>query len=172
MFFFLFHSSSQFIGYLSPADTYRLLYTEISFPYLKDKKLRVTILLFLLQYYSATILLLILFAWIGNTVNNLLLLYVTGKEFIHRRNAQSSLPGCISYMYIYIYMSRLSLSDRGSPHARIQTQRTSTLGREIHIRSLDSSSLIIIVASYVSRVHRISSFHIPLIHVLAIRISS
>lgn len=44
------------------------------------------LLVFLLQYYGATILSLIVFAWLGSTVNNLLLLYITGNELLHQMN--------------------------------------------------------------------------------------
>lgn len=73
-FIFVFVFLPIFIGYLID------YYFHIS----KNKNLHVTFFLFLLssQYYSATILFLILFAWIGNTVNNLLLLYIIGNKFI------------------------------------------------------------------------------------------
>lgn len=82
IFVFIFHKrSSQFTGYLPIFIGYLIdYYFHIS----KNKNLHVTFFLFLFssQYYSATILLLILFAWIGNTVNNLLLLYIIGNKFI------------------------------------------------------------------------------------------
>ncbi|XP_070150445.1 ADP-ribosylation factor-like protein 6-interacting protein 1 isoform X4 [Polyergus mexicanus] len=55
------------VDYLAPILT-SILCNVQSWTGQKEKKL--------IEYYSATILCLILFAWIGNTVNNLFLLYI------------------------------------------------------------------------------------------------
>ncbi|KAL6421528.1 hypothetical protein ACFW04_014287 [Cataglyphis niger] len=75
-------------------------------------------------YYSATILCLILFAWIGNAVNNLLLLYIMGN------NTQNAFFFGIAFDII---PCKICFSECNSSHSRIQTQRTSALGYEICI---------------------------------------